>query len=469
MNPLDLTLMDAATALRTRQLGRLEYVQALLQQTDRLTYLNAWISRDPDELIQQAKALDQAKAAPSEHLPLAGIPVAIKDNIDTADLPTSGGTRALLASRPARNAAVVDRLLQSGGLVAGKTNMHELALGGTTNNAVTGACRNPWNPLCIPGGSSGGSAVVVAARMVPAALGTDTGASVRLPAALCGVVGFRPSTGRYASQGILHLSPSKDTVGPIARSVADVALLDALLAQDPPDLPDLSLKGLRLGIPRGDFFEGADPQVLAVIEQALDTLVSEGVVCVTLDVPDLNLHNDATGSTLVMFEMMQSLPAYAKKQCLTMDALLAGVGSADVALLLSRQLSRECVTDTAYAAALARRQKLQAVYARHFVDHRLDALAFPTCLMTAPPIGHDDLVDLQGQAVSTFKTLIRNTDPGSNAGLPGISLPAGLTAKGLPVGLELDGPLGSDRHLLGVAAAIERALPRLPRPPMVYA
>ena len=170
MDPLELTLLEAAAALRTRQLGHLEYVQALLAQTDRLTSLNAWISRGPEGLVLQAKAFDQASSAPSEHLPLAGIPVAIKDNIDTANLPTSGGTRALLASRPQRNAAVVERLLQSGGLIAGKTNLHELALGGTTNNAVTGACRNPWNPLRIPGGSSGGSAVAVAARMVPAAL-----------------------------------------------------------------------------------------------------------------------------------------------------------------------------------------------------------------------------------------------------------------------------------------------------------
>jgi mandelamide amidase len=418
-------------------------------------------------LILQAKALDQASSAPSEHLPLAGIPVAIKDNIDTAVLPTSGGTRALLACRPSRNATVVERLLQSGCLIAGKTNLHELALGGTSNNTVTGACRNPWNAFRIPGGSSGGSAVAVAARMVPAALGTDTGASVRLPAALCGVVGFRPSTGRYASPGILHLSPTKDTVGPMARCVADVAWLDGLLAKDRLHLPNVSLKGLRLGIPRGDFFEGADPQVLAVIEQALDTLVAEGVVCVTLDVPDLKQHNDATGSTLVMFEMMQSLPAYAKAQGLSMDALLAGVGSPDVARILSRQLGHERVTATAYAAALARRQKLQAAYARHFADHRLDALIFPTCLMTAPLIGQDDRVHLSGRQVPTFQTLIRNTDPGSNAGLPGISLPAGLTAEGLPVGLELDGALGTDRHLLAVAAAIERALPRLPRPPMV--
>jgi Asp-tRNA(Asn)/Glu-tRNA(Gln) amidotransferase A subunit family amidase len=467
MDPHELTLLEAAAALRTRQLGHLEYVQALLQQTERMAPLNAWISRDPEGLIEQAKSLDQAR--PKHQMPLAGIPVAIKDNIDTSDLPTSGGTRSLLDARPKRNAPVVDVLLQAGALIAGKTNLHELALGGTTNNAVTGACRNPWNPWRIPGGSSGGSAVAVAARMVPAALGTDTGASVRLPAALCGVVGFRPSTGRYASPGILHLSPTKDTVGPMARCVADVAWLDGLLANDRLHLPNVSLKGLRLGIPRGDFFEGADPQVLAVIEQALDTLVSEGVVCVTLDVPDLKQHNDATGSSLVMFEMMQSLPAYAKAQGLTLDTLLAGVGSTDVALLLSRQLGRGRVTATAYAAAQARRQKLQTAYARHFADHRLDALAFPTCLMTAPPIGHDELVDLQGQAVPTFKTLIRNTDPGSNAGLPGISLPVGLTAESLPVGLELDGALGTDRHLLAVAAAIERVLPRLPRPPVVQA
>ena len=467
MDPHELTLLETAAALRARQLGHLEYVQALLQQTKRMAPLNAWISRDPEGLIAQAKSLDQAR--PKHQMPLAGIPVAIKDNIDTSDLPTSGGTRSLLDARPKRNAPVVDVLLQTGALIAGKTNLHELALGGTTNNAVTGACRNPWNPLRIPGGSSGGSAVAVAARMVPAALGTDTGASVRLPAALCGVVGFRPSTGRYASPGILHLSPTKDTVGPMARCVADVAWLDGLLANDRLHLPNVSLKGLRLGIPRGDFFEGADPQVLAVIEQALDTLVSEGVVCVTLDVPDLKQLNDATGSTLVMFEMMQSLPAYAKAQGLTLGALLAGLGSPDVALLLSRQLGRGRVTATTYAAALARRQKLQAAYARHFADHRLDALIFPTCLMTAPLIGQDDKVHLGGRQVPTFQTLIRNTDPGSNAGLPGISLPAGLTAEGLPVGLELDGALGTDRHLLAVAAAIERVLPRLPRPPVVQA
>ncbi len=239
MVPIELTLIEAVTALRCRKLGYQEYVQALMQQTDRLAYLNAWISRDPEQLIQQAKSFDQASSAQPDHRPLVGIPVAIKDNIDTSDLPTSGGTRALLTSRPSRNATVVERLLQSGGLIAGKTNLHELALGGTNHNAVTGPCRNPWNPLRIPGGSSGGSAVAVASRMVPAALGTDTGASVRLPAALCGVVGFRPSTGRYAAQGILHLSPTKDTVGPMARSVADVALLDALLAEDPTDVPDV--------------------------------------------------------------------------------------------------------------------------------------------------------------------------------------------------------------------------------------
>ena len=467
MDPLELTLLEAATALRKRQLGHLEYVQALLAQTDRLPSLNAWISRDPEGLILQAKALDQASSAPSELLPLAGIPMAIKDNIDTAVLPTSGGTRALQAARPKHNAPVVDVLLQAGAMIAGKTNLHELALGGTNHNAVTGACRNPWNPSRISGGSSGGSAVAVAARMVPAALGTDTGASVRLPAALCGVVGFRPTTGRYPSEGILHLSPTKDTAGPIARSVADVAWLDGWMALKPSDLPHLSLKGLRLGLPRADFFEGADPQVLAVIEQCLRTLIRQGIECVPLDVKALKLHNEATGSTLVMFEMMRSLPAYLRQHGMPMEALLAGIGSPDVARLLARQLGAERVTSAAYAAALTRRQKLQAVYARHFADHRLDALAFPTCRMSAPHIGQDDTVALSGQLLPTFPTLIRNTDPGSNAGLPCISIPVGLTAEGLPVGLELDGACGSDRHLLRVAAAIERALPSMPRPPGV--
>lgn len=465
MDPLELTLMEAASALRTRQLGHLEYVQALLAQTERMAPLNAWISRDPELLTAQAKALDQER---TEHpKPLTGIPLAIKDNIDTTDLPTSGGTRALLAARPQRNAPVVDDLLQAGALIAGKTNLHELALGGTNHNAVTGACHNPWNPSRISGGSSGGSAVAVAARMVPAALGTDTGASVRLPAALCGVVGFRPTTGRYAAEGMLHLSPTKDTVGPMARSVADVAWLDGCLAHEACDLPHRSLKGLRLGLPRADFFEGADPEVLAVIERSLQALIREGVECVPLEINELNLHNEATGSTLVMFEMVRSLPTYLQQHSMPMDALLAGIGSPDVARLLARQLGAEPVTSAAYAAAQDRRQKLQAVYARHFADHRLDALAFPTCRMTAPRIGQDDRVLLLGQQMPTFPTLIRNTDPGSNAGLPGISIPVGLTAEGLPVGLELDGAWGSDRHLLRVAAAIERALPPMPRPPGV--
>jgi mandelamide amidase len=467
MDPLELTLMEAAAALRTRQLGHLEYIQALLAQTDRLSLLNAWISRDPERLIEQAKAMDQAHPDPELQQALAGIPIAIKDNIDTTDFPTSGGTRALLNARPKRNAPVVDALLQSGALIAGKTNLHELALGGTNHNAVTGACRNPWDPSRISGGSSGGSAVAVAARMVPAALGTDTGASVRLPAALCGVVGLRPTTGRYPSEGMLHLSPSKDTVGLMARSVADVAWLDGLLAHAPFDLPHLSLKGVRLGLPRADFFEGADPDVLAVIERSLQALIREGVECVPLEINELNLHNEATGSTLVMFEMVRSLPTYLQQHSMPMDALLAGIGSPDVARLLARQLGAEPVTSAAYAAAQDRRQKLQAVYARHFADHRLDALAFPTCRMTAPPIGQDDWVTLLGRQMPTFSTLIRNTDPGSNAGLPGISIPVGLTAEGLPVGLELDGAWGSDRHLLRVAAAIERALPPMPRPPGV--
>jgi mandelamide amidase len=214
----ELTLLQARAALKSRQLSAVEYVQALFQQAEQNDHLNAWISRDPQQLVADAQSSDSNRPALKHDGALMGIPLALKDNINTCGLPTSAGTQALLGKTPATNAAVFQSLLNAGALLAGKTNMHELALGITNNNAVTGAARNPWNAALIPGGSSGGSAVAVAARMVPAALGTDTGASVRLPAALCGIVGFRPTVGRYPCRGIVPLSKTRDTPGTMARS-----------------------------------------------------------------------------------------------------------------------------------------------------------------------------------------------------------------------------------------------------------
>ena len=466
VNPVDLTLVEARAELRSGALGCVEYTQALLAQCAAAASLNAWVSQDSEALLRAAALVDGNGAARDDAQALAGLPLALKDNIDTVALPTSGGTRALLGRRPPNNAPLATALFDAGALLAGKANMHELAFGISCNNAVTGAVRNPWHPAMIPGGSSGGSAAAVAARLVPAAIGTDTGASVRLPAALCGVVGFRPTVGRYPGAGIVPISHTRDTAGPITRSVADAALLDSVMAGSTSALAPLSLRGLRLGVPRVHFFSGGEPGVLAAVEQALVALAAAGVVLVETEVEGLGPLNDAVGFPVALYEMAQDLPAYlaAAGYGLTLAELAAQIGSPDVAGIVGSQLGDQAMPRAAYEHALRVRPRLQAAYAECFARHKLDALAFPTSLLTARPIGDDETVQLLGQRVPTFGSFILNTDPGSNAGLPGISLPVGLS-NGLPVGLELDGPAGSDRHLLAVAAALEAALPGMPAPP----
>jgi indoleacetamide hydrolase len=466
LSAADLTLVQARAALRSGTMGCVEYAQALLAQCEAGASLNAWVSQDGDALLRAAAAVDQSGAARGEHQPLAGIPLALKDNIDTLALPTSAGTRALLGRTPPADAPLATALFDAGALLAGKANLHELAFGISCNNAVTGAVRNPWNTALIPGGSSGGSAAAVAARLVPGAIGTDTGASVRLPAALCGVVGFRPTVGRYPGAGIVPISHTRDTAGPLTRSVADAALLDGVMAGGASALSSVDLRGLRLGVPRRGFFSGGEPGVLAAMERALSTLTAAGVLLIETEVDGLGPLNEAIGFPVALYEMVQDLTAYLASAGygLTLADVAAQIGSPDVAGIVGSQLGDQAMPRAAYDQALRLRPRLQAAYAECFARHKLDALVFPTALLTARPIGDDDTVELLGQRVPTFATYIRNVDPGSNAGIPGISLPVGL-AGGLPVGLELDGPAGSDRHLLAVAAAIESSLPAMPAPP----
>lgn len=467
----DLTVTEARQALARGDFSCRDYAQALLSRAQATRSLNALNATDPDALLAAAEDADRKGLARDTALALAGIPVALKDSIDTTALPTTACTGALQGRRPRRNAPIAQALFDAGALLAGKANMHELAFGITCNNAVTGAVRNPHDPRMIPGGSSGGSAAAVAARMVPAAIGTDTGASVRLPAALCGVFGFRPTTGRYPGAGIVPISHTRDTPGPIARSMADIRLFDAIMAGEAPGAPAAdplpSLRGLRLGLPLRYFHDGADPEVTAVMQDTLHRLREAGVVLVEAEVPGLKELNEAVGFPVALYELQQDLPAYleAAGYPMTLAEVAAGIGSPDVAGVVGSQLGDDAVTREAYEAALAARVRLQAAYAAYFADNRLEAMVFPTAILPARPIGDDLTVELNGAQVPTFFTFIRNTDPGSNAGIPGISLPAGLTSTRLPVGVELDGPAGSDRRLLALAAAIEAVLPPLPVPP----
>jgi len=457
-----LTVGEAAAALRRGEMGAADYADALLAQAARGASLNAFIHHDAEAVRAAAAAADARRARGDALGALHGVPLALKDNLDTADMPTTGGTPALRGHRPKRNAPVVQRLLDAGAIVFGKANLHELAYGITNHNAAFGAARNPYDPSRIPGGSSGGVGVAVGARMVPGGIGSDTGGSVRIPAALCGIVGFRPTTGRWSQQGIVPISHTRDTAGPMARSVADCALLDAVVTGSPA-APPASLKGLRLGVPRAHFWTNVDAETARLLEATLLRLKDAGAVLVEGDIADVTRLDFDAGFPIALYETVTDLDAYlgGHGSTLRYRELVAQCASPDVAGLLQSLHGEGAVPEAGYRHALdVLRPQLQAAFRDHFARHDVAAIVFPTTPLPAAPIGDDETVLLNGERVPTFPTFIRNSGPGSVAGIPGISVPAATTAGGLPLGLELDAPAGSDARLLAIAAAVEAVLPK---------
>ncbi|MDJ0950258.1 MAG: indoleacetamide hydrolase [Alphaproteobacteria bacterium] len=469
--PSDLTAAQAIDAIRSGRLRARRYAKALLARARRFRFLNSLISQDAGQVLRAALEADRAIRRGDDVGPLHGLPILFKDNINTIDLPTSGGTPALTGNVPAANAEIVDKLRDAGAILFGKSNMHELAFGITSNNAAFGPVRNPYNPDLIAGGSSGGNGAALGARIVAASIGTDTGGSTRIPAALCGAVGFRPTLGRYPGTNVepltqaVPISHTRDTPGPMARSVEDVALLDAVITDSSLDLPDTDLTGIRLGVARGTFFtlagttDGIDPEVSALIEDLLALLQGLGATLVEADVPNLIDLNAAVGFPVAVFEAANiDLPGYLAVNApgLTFADVVDQIASPDVKFVL--ETLAPTIPEAAYLDALATRVTLQAAYADYFAVENVDALIFPTTLLPARPIGQDDTVELNGEQVPTFTTYINNTDPAGNAGIPGLSIPLGLTSDGLPVGVEIDGPADSDRDLLSLGRAIEDAI-----------
>lgn len=448
------TIVGALQALKSGEMKCRDYIEALIARSDEHRDLNAFVAHDWQALRNAADDVDTSGKAGEG---LTGIPLCLKDNINTGLLPTSAATGALRNHVAAKAAPVAQKLFDAGALLGGTGNMHELAFGITNNNAVTGAARNPWNTRMIPGGSSGGVAVAVSARLMPGGIGSDTGASVRLPASLCGLVGFRPTVGRYPGEGIVPISHTRDTAGPITRTVADARLLDAVIAGNTRS-ETIALSGLRLGVPRTYFYENLDPEVAGNAEEALAALSGAGVELVEKDIPDLEALNSAVSFPVALYEFMVDLPKYLDDNGinLSMRDICDGIGSPDVRGLVESQLGPDAMPDAVYREAIeTHRPKLRQAYAGHFERNRLDAVIFPTALLPARPIGDDETVELNGQRLPTFPTFIHNTDPGSNAAIPGISLPSGVSGQGLPLGMELDGPAGSDDRLLAIAAAVE--------------
>ena len=473
----DLTNLAAAEAVAHIQAGDIKaeaYARALLDRANATRHLNALILLDGDQVMAAARQLDIERARGVPTRALHGLPVLIKDNINTASLRTTAATPALAENRPRLDAEIVMKLRDAGGTVFAKANMHELAFGVTSNNPKFGAVRNPYDPRMIPGGSSGGNAAAVAARLTPAGVGTDTGGSTRIPAALCGIVGFRPTIGRYPGRlntDVVPISHTRDTPGPMARTVADVILLDAVMAGAPDPWQHLAqlraqidIRRLRLGVPRGYFFADLDGELEPVIAEALLKLRSAGVTLVDVDTPGLAELVEAVGNPVSVFEVGTDLPAYleANGTGLGLKDIAAAAASPDVRHALKLVID-SAVPEAVYREALTKtRPRLIEVLRAALAG--VDALVFPTTPLPARPIGQDIDVDLNGRRVGTFDIFSRNAEPGANADMPGLSLPAGMTRSGLPVGLEIDGLRGSDSKLLAIGLALEQLLGRLPAP-----
>lgn len=474
---LALTAVQAVQAIQAGHLKATDYVATLLARAQALANLNALTELDVEGALADARRIDAMTPEARALLPLAGLPVVIKDNINTRRLSTTGGTPALAGFRAADDAPSAKRLFEAGAILLGKANMHELALGITSTNLSThaGPVRNPYDPGLIPGGSSGGTAAAIAARIVPAGLGSDTGGSTRIPAALTGIAGFRPSVGdggaarRYHDpQAVVPISHTRDTVGPMARTVADIALLDGVITGDA-TLPDVSLATLRIGLP-APLWDGLERALETTARDALKRLEAAGVMFVEVAMADLLMLDERTGGPVAIHEAGEDVHDWLvanRAPVKTVAALAASIASPDVRRAYDAILDGGW-RDAYHEAITVWRPKLQQHYAETFATHRLDALLFPTTMLAAVPLdevnGSSSVSIDGGPPVNEMNAYLRNTDPASNAGVPGLSLPAGLTSAKLPVGLELDGPLGSDRRLLAIGMAFEQILGPLPAP-----
>jgi indoleacetamide hydrolase len=463
----ELTATEAVSLLRTGDLSAEKYAQALLDQCRKHRSLNAFIWQNEDQVLAAARAADKERTAKRPG-PLHGLPIVIKDNIDTASAPTSAGTPALRDRRPGSDAPVAAKLFSAGAILLGKTNMHELAYGITSNNGAFGAVHNPYNPALIPGGSSGGNGAAIAARMCAAGLGTDTGGSVRIPAALCGIVGLRPTVGRYPGTGIVPLSYTMDTAGPMARSVEDLALLDAVITGQSASIHPVSLRGVRLGVPRRFFYENMDLSLAPVVENALTTLRGAGCILVEAELADIERLYASARPPISYYEMLHDLSDFllTSGTKLTAEAVIARIASPDVkSAYETYAIGPKAPSREAYEIAIKQgRPAFQAMYRNYFRENNVTAIVFPTTLLPARPIGDDDEVELNGPKKPTLGTYLHNTRPMTTTGIPGMSLPIGLTAAGLPVGLELDAPYGKDRMLLSLGLAIETLFGRISAP-----
>jgi len=445
-DPTDLTIVQAGQLIRSGDLSPVELVRAYLDRIAQYDgQLNSFITLTDEQAIARARDLEAELSRGHWRGPLHGIPIALKDNIDTAGIRTTAAS-AIFADRvPDEDAEVVTRLEQAGAILLGKLNMHEFAYGASSAISHFGPVRNPWDLTRIPGGSSGGPGAAVAARLCAGALGTDTGGSIRIPAAHCGIVGLKPTYGLASIRGIIPLSVSMDHVGPMCRTVADAALmLQAIAGYDVRDIAsiraelpnytgalDRPTSDMRLGIPRSYFYDDVDPQISESIERALRVFAE-----LTTSISDVELPPRPRGTPVLVdgygFHaeyLNDNRDSYGK---MTLDRITRGAG----------------ISAIDYAETLSELKMSRVAIGEVFKD--VDLLITPT--LTRLPAGIDEAL-----VSSVDDILIRNPSPFNVYGIPAISIPCGFSREGWPIGVQISGPALADLDVLSLAHAYEQA------------
>ena len=483
--PTSLTIHELLDAYRTGATTPTTVTEAYLARIEALDErLGAYLTVTADEALAAARAAEQRYRAGAPRGPLDGIPIAYKDVLCTRGVRTTCGSRILESFAPPYDATVVSRLRAAGAVMLGKTNMDEFAMGSSTENSAFQPTRNPWDLARVPGGSSGGSAAAVAGDLAPAALGTDTGGSIRQPAAFCGTVGLKPTYGRVSRYGLIAFASSLDQIGPLTRDVRDAALvLGTIAGHDPRDatsvpaaVPDYAatleagVRGLKVGVPREYFAEGLDPEVEAVVRQAIAVLRDLGGVLQDISLP-------TTDYGIAVYYVIA--PAEASSNLARYDGVKYGLRvpkARDLVEMSARtraagfgpEVKRRIMLGTYalsagyYEAYYGRAQKVRTLVRRDFDSAfaTVDLIAAPTTPSVA--FKHGEKEDPLAMYLNDVFTV-----PGSLAGVPALSLRCGFTGAGLPVGLQLIGKPLDESTLLRTARAYEQATPWLERRPVL--
>jgi len=470
-----LSLAELAASLRAREISAVELARHFLARMDQHAGLGAFLATDADATLSQARAAD-ARLAQGDAAPLLGVPIAHKDIFVTRDFPTTAGSRMLRDYRSPFDATVVARLAQAGMVTLGKLNCDEFAMGSANENSAYGVVKNPWDLSRVPGGSSGGSSSAVAARLAPAATGTDTGGSIRQPAAFCGITGIKPTYGRASRYGMVAYASSLDQAGPMAASAEDCALLLSAMCGPDPDRDSTSLDvpaedysrslgdslvGLRIGVPREFFGEGLSHDVRAAIDAALAQYVKLGATLVDISLPRTEL-------AIPVYYIIA--PAEASSNLSRFDGVKFGHRAKDYGDLMDMykktraegfgdevkrriMIGAYVLSHGYYDAYYLQAQKIRRLIADDF------RAAFTQCDVIAGPVAPTVAWKLGDKADDPVANYLADifTLPASLAGLPGMSLPCGFGEGGMPVGLQLIGNYFGEARLLNAAHRFQQA------------